>query len=320
MKKLLMLTIFLMVLTGCTVTPPDSDIEDTIENGGAYKQEVSSSVKKIKDEAKSPKESESSNEETKQDESYEKDDTMKILSTHKFKAESVSFNEDLNSIINFTHEVGGYVGSNIIHNEKAEGRHLMKSEITLRIPKDKVNELIDKIDETVVIVAETLTSVDVTDKYYDIESRIKNLESREERLRELYNNSNNVEEIIKIDDKLFEVTEEKEKMIQEQMKMKDKIAFSRIDLELNEVSKFSIKEKEELTAGQQIASSFASVSSTIKNGFITLAIVIINVLPFALLIIGVYIGYRKILSKYEEDKGRNKVENHENNNIKDDKE
>lgn len=315
-----MLTIFLMVLTGCTVTPPDSDIEDTIENGGAYKQEVSSSVKKIKDEAKAPKESESSNEETKQDESYEKDDTLKILSTHKFKAESVSFNEDLNSIINFTHEVGGYVSSNTIHNEKAEGRHLMKSEITLRIPKDKVNELIDKIDETVVIVAETLTSVDVTDKYYDIESRIKNLESREERLRELYNNSNNVEEIIKIDDKLFEVTEEKEKMIQEQMKMKDKIAFSRIDLELNEVSKFSIKEKEELTAGQQIAGSFASVSSTIKNGFITLAIVIINVFPFALLIIGVYIGYRKILSKYEEDKGRNKVENHESNNIKDDKE
>lgn len=313
-----MLTIFLILLAGCTVPPPESDVEDTIENGGAYKQEVSSSVKKIKGEAKVSEKSENANEETKQDESSEKDDTLKILSTHKFKAESVNFNEDLNSIIDFTHEVGGYVSSNRIHNEKAEGKQFMKSEITLRVPKDRANELIDKIDETVVIVAETLTSVDVTDKYYDIESRIKNLESREERLRELYNSSNNVEEIIKIDDKLFEVTEEKEKMIQEQMKMEDKIAFSRIDLELYEVSKFSIKEKEELTAGQQIANSFASVSSMIKKGLITLAVVIINVLPFALLIIGVYIGYRKILSKYE--KNKNKVKNHESNNIKDDKE
>lgn len=311
-----MLTMLLILLAGCTITPPESDVEDTIENGGAYKQEVSSSVKKIEDEAEVSEENESANEETKQYESSEKDDTLKILSTHKFKAESVNFNEDLNSIIDFTHEMGGYVSSNRIHNENAEGRQLMKSEITLRVPKDKVNELIDKINETVVIVAETLTSVDVTDKYYDIESRIKNLESREERLRELYNNSNNVEEIIKIDDKLFEVTEEKEKMIQEQMKMKDKIAFSRIDLELDEVSKFSIRGKEELTAGQQIANSFASVSSMVKKGFVVLVTVIINVLPFALLIIGVYIGYRKILK----NKDRNKVKNHEGNNIKDDKE
>lgn len=311
-----MLTISLILLAGCTVPPPELDVEDTIENGGAYKQEVSSNVKEIKDKVKVSEESEDANEETKQDESSEKDDTLKILSTHKFKAESVNFNEDLNSIIDFTHEMGGYVSSNRIHNENAEGKQFMKSEITLRVPKDRANELIDKIDETVVIVAETLTSVDVTDKYYDIESRIKNLESREERLRELYNSSNNVEEIIKIDDKLFEVTEEKEKMIQEQMKMEDKIAFSRIDLELYEVSKFSIKEKEELTAGQQIVNSFASVTSMIKKGLITLAVVIINVLPFALLIIGVYIGYRKILSKYE----KNKVKSHESNNIKDDKE
>lgn len=311
-----MLTISLILLAGCTVPPPELDVEDTIENGGAYKQEVSSSVKEIKDKVKVSEESEDANEETKQDESSEKDDTLKILSTHKFKAESVNFNEDLNSIIDFTHEMGGYVSSNRIHNENAEGKQFMKSEITLRVPKDRANELIDKIDETVVIVAETLTSVDVTDKYYDIESRIKNLESREERLRELYNSSNNVEEIIKIDDKLFEVTEEKEKMIQEQMKMEDKIAFSRIDLELYEVSKFSIKEKEEMTAGQQIVNSFASVTSMIKKGLITLAVVIINVLPFALLIIGAYIGYRKILNKYE----KNKIKNHESNNIKDDKE
>lgn len=309
-----------ILLVGCTVDQSAPDIEETIQNGGAYKEEVSKEVSADTSDEETGDVSAELNDDTEVNEDNEIDtevnndsdkvtkdnnelqsdkvQSLKILSTHEIEAETINFDEDMQLIIDSVHERGGYISSVNITSKDLRGEKMMDSELTLRVPKDKANEVIDIIHENVAVIGETLTSVDATDEYYDIEARIKNLENREKRLRELYENSDNISEIIEIDDKLFEVTEEKEKVIQQKIKMQDRIVFSRVDLKLKEVNNLSIVRDEEknLSASEKIANSFTSTIDFVKDAFVGIIVSLIRVAPVLILIAtGVYV-YRNVVS------------------------
>lgn len=313
--------IFVLILSGCTGTNKTPDIEETIENGGAYKENVSA----VNKEDGTSDEEVSSDEEVNPDKEIESDSTvevsgkldnsedLKILSIHELKAETLTLQEDLDRIIDKVHSEGGYISSNNTSHENAPGGEKMKSELTLRIPKDNANNVVDFIDETVVITSELLTSVDVSDEYYDIQTRINNLEGRENRLKELYETSDNIDDIIKIDDKLFEISEEKEQIIQKKIRMNDRVMFSRIDLSLQEVKKFSVVKDQKLSSLEKISDSFKSTGTVVKNTLVTIFIFFIKASPVIILIgLGYYL-YRVISRKYEVIKS-----SRQNEEVKDD--
>lgn len=331
--------VFIVFLAGCTADISNPDTEETIKNGGAYKEEITlnkevnigekiEADKKAEadKETKDPEEDSLSKEIIEivegDNENTEKADieSLKILSTHEIEAETLKLKEDLKIITEEVHKAGGYISANNLTNDLTSGKKLMKSELTLRIPKERASHVVDIINKTVAITGEFSTSVDVTDKYYDIEARIKNLENREDRLRKLYNSSDDINEIIAIDDKLFDVTEEREEMVQKKLRMQDRITFSRVDLSLKEVSKLSVpafeEEKESLTAMEKIGNSITSTSKVVKNSFVGLISLFIKALPIIILAGAGFQIYRMITRKY--DKIKKDKETEDNNSTNED--
>lgn len=265
--KITLATFFLtLFLSGCTETSLETEIENTVENGGAYKQEIrigeNANLEKIKNEE--IKESVSEVETPKKEE-------IKLLSIYKMELESDNFENDLDSILEKTHFLGGYVSSNNV----ASYKDLKKSTLSIKIPKDKANNIIEFLKENLSVKSEFISTVDISEKYSDVDSRIKNLEKREERIRELYKNTKDIEEMISIDKELLEISEEKEKLIRDQLRMDDRMQFTKIDLTLEEVK--SIK-KEKNKIAKELSASF----NIIENVFVGTFIVFIKVFPIIL--------------------------------------
>lgn len=287
-NKLVMIATSMLVLflVGCNVETQEADIEETIEKGGAYSEEVTLSKESSDSNSTVEIPAEKSNSEEK----------MKILSTNNIIAETLSVDEDLAFVVAKVHEYDGYISFKDVKEQEAANKDLMEAKVTLRVPKERLNEITKDIKDQLSITSELVNSVDVTDEYYDIETRIENLEERESRLRELYDSSDNIKEIIEIDDKLFEVTQEKEETIQKRVKMSDRISFSRVDIEIKEVNKLSIIKDENLTTKEKIAESLSATGEIIKSSVIWIVLGLIKIVPVIVLAV---IGFKlfKILKR-----------------------
>lgn len=306
LKLALMGSVITLFLAGCNIEPLEADVEDTIENGGAYKtEEESKSLVDLKDDV---------NQDLNKDDKKESED-LRILSTYKMESETLHFDKDLYEIIEKVHYVGGYVSSNEIKTNNSEKETLKESKLTIRVPKDKTPEVINVINKKLTITSELLTSVDITENYYDIESRIENIEAREERLKILYKKSNDVNEIIKIDEKLSEITKEKEELARKKIKMEDRSSFSRIDINVKEVKKISVVEKENLSSSEKIKKTFATTGGNIKAVAVGIFVFLIGAFPLLLVLaVGIF-SYKKIMKIVEEKKLIKKEEKIEPENV-----
>lgn len=286
MKKLLIVPALLVVLTGCV--EESLSVEKTIEDGGAYSAEIkvdkeenkqgnNSEVNSDNVDSKEKLDAEEADQGNKKEQSFNnvKDDKeseiLKVLSKHEVEIETVDFDEQLNLIVNKTHTLGGYVES-----KKAEEKGgKLSSNLNIKVPIDKYSEMKNFLSKNFHISSENIESIDVTEKFYDVESRIKALEERENRLLKMYDSAKDVESIIKIDDKLFEIIEEKEELQKQKMKIDDRMTFSKIAITIKEVNKLP-KDKSE---PGEISQAFSSSWNKIKETFLSIVIIFIKVMP-----------------------------------------
>lgn len=310
------ITIFTaIILSGCI---PEEDVDNTVENGGAYELEIDSN--KIDDKKLSEGESESNekaesnvkeNESTEDNESKEKDDKfeekLKIISTYQYEAETVNFNENFDEIVKKVHDSGGYVRSSEIKVDKQSMNDNKAAKMVLRVPKDEVVKVIDFIKNTVSISSEVIDSVDITDEYYNIEDKLESLIDREDRLIHLYKNATEISDIIKIDEKLAEIQEMKKEELRKKSRVDDRIVFSRVEINLKEVAKLSNEQEENKTPGEKLSEAFSSLTNSVKNFFTNTFVILIKYFPLVLILgLGAYAYKRFIYDKaLEKEKSEN---------------
>ena len=283
-SKSVLLSIMLfatILLAACVPDQTAHDIEDTIQNGGAYERDINAELASEENNVNNVKEE------------VKDEEKLKVLSIYKIDAETLNLEDDSNSIIEEIHNLGGYVSSNEIDKKGTDSSSPIKSKLTLRVPNDKVRDAIEVIKEITSVQSESLNSVDFTDSYYDIEARIEGLNVREERLYELYKETTNIKDIIEIDEKLAEIEEAKEEEIRRKHKIDKRISFSRIDVNLEEVSKLTKVNSSNMTSSEKLSEAFSSAVDLVVGG---LAIVI-RLIPVIVLIGGGSYIYTNVYPK-----------------------
>ena len=80
--------------------------------------------------------------------------------------------------------------------------------LTLRVPGEKLDELIEGMGELGEITREQTTAVDMTDTYTDNASRLESARAKKQQLDALYAKAENMEDIITLTNALFDVQEE----------------------------------------------------------------------------------------------------------------
>jgi hypothetical protein len=141
----------------------------------------------------------------------------------------------MDSISRLAEQLNGFVVSaNMYQTELASGVKAPRASITIRIPAEKLNDVLDQIKalSNQDALSESINSQDVTREYTDLQSRLRNLENYETQLNRFLEQAESTEDALNVYNQLVGVREQIE-VIKGQIKYYDEsAALSSVSVEL----------------------------------------------------------------------------------------
>ena len=148
-------------------------------------------------------------------------------------------------------ELGGYVEAREMQNGSAYAtRRYRYGSMTIRIPAEKLDSFVGDVSGASNIVSNRETTEDVTLSYVESESRVTALETEQTRLLELLAQAENMEDILKIENRLTEIREDLE-TVKSKLRVYDNlVSYGTVYLEITEVKEYTVVEPEPETIWQ----------------------------------------------------------------------
>ncbi len=202
----------------------------------------------------------------------------------------------------------GYIeNSNISYNDYVYSDGLKYADYSIRIPSDSLDKFIDDIIEIGNIISESKNKEDITKTYRDSESRLRVLDIKEERVLELLERAENMEDIIVLEDQLSDVIYEKEKLNQDLSAMDDQVDYSTVNLKLEEVAKLTPGGNSKTPFIEKLKTAFKDSFYFFTRNSGELLLALIYFLPYGIILslIG-YIVYRLMKKKKQRDRKKSK--------------
>lgn len=208
--------------------------------------------------------------------------SQKIIKNYDYNYETEKFDDAYAYLKSQIDKCQGYISSSDI-----SGSNYRTLRMTARIPADVCDDFISSMGNLGTVVSQSESAEDVTLQYADTESRIASLKTEQERLNELLEKADNLENIIALEDRLTEVRYELENY-QSQKKLYDSLlAYSTVRITLEEVN-YTVA-IDESTFMTRVTTGLEKSFRDIKNGFINFLVAFIVALPY-LVIWGVVLG------------------------------
>lgn len=183
----------------------------------------------------------------------------KLITTMNISAETESFDELMGNLERQITALGGYIENSEQWNGSVDyyGKRIndRNASLTIRIPIEKLNSFLTIVEENSNITNKSKSVEDVTLAYVDLESHKKALLTAEERLLELLEKAETVEDLITIEEKLTDVRYQLESMESQLRTYDNKINYSTLYLYINEVTRLT--PPEEVTTWGRIRSGFS---------------------------------------------------------------
>ena len=233
-------------------------------------------------------------EEMSEERGYDMVEPDKIITTVNISMQTKEFTETTEKLIGLITKYKGYIeNSNISHNNYINSARLKYSEYTIRIPRENLNQFVNELKEIGNIISENTSKQDITKQYRDTESRLKVLETKEGRILALLEKAEKMEDIITLENQLSNIIYEKESLTANIMDMDDKVDYSTVYFQLDEVAKLNIGENVKTPFWTKVANAFKDSIYFFTNNIENLIISLIYFLPYALIIaVVLYILYR----------------------------
>lgn len=204
----------------------------------------------------------------------------KLIKNVNLDVETEDYPRLVTQVQNRVSELGGYVEQLSSYNENSVGNR--RCSMTLRIPAAMLDSFIDKMGEISNIVSRQESVEDVTLQYVDMESHKKMLQEEQQRLLELMEKAETMEDIISIESRLTEVRYQLESMESQLRTMDNRISYSTVWLYISEVERYT--PPEETGTWDRIRIGFSENVYRVGRGLIEFLIGFIISLPILVLI------------------------------------
>lgn len=205
----------------------------------------------------------------------------KIIKNGDLSVQTLEFDAFIESLNQAIARMGGYVQSSRVNNNTYYRNRMRSADITARIPADRLDEFCDQISQIGNLTYKNLYTQDVTLTYVDLESHVKALRTEQQTLMELLEKAESVEDIITIQSRLSDVLYEIESYESTLRTYDDQIAFSTVNLSIEEVMRETAVEPE--TASEEIGRRFKENWQDVKEGLARFGINFVSELPVILL-------------------------------------
>lgn len=231
----------------------------------------------------------------------------KLITTMNISAETENFDALMGNLEKQVAAYGGYIESSEQWNGTLDyyGKRIndRDASLTIRIPIEKLDSFLTMVEENSNITNKSKSVEDVTLAYVDLESHKKALLTAEERLLELLEKAETVEDLITVEEKLTDVRYQLESMESQLRTYDNKINYSTVYLHIQEVTRLT--PPEEVTTWGKIKSGFAENMYNAGQDILDFIIALIVNIPYIviwLVILAVVLLILFLLARHEKKK------------------
>ena len=145
-----------------------------------------------------------------------------------------SYDDARRNLTQATRRFGGFVSDSSEQVHTRDNRTWTTGKVVLRVPKENFSALLSRAKQAGEVEQANTNTKDVTGRLVDIEARLKNLKAQRDRLRDLYEEANDTENVLAVQERLSEVQSEIERLEAQRKSLKQQVAYSTITVKLHE--------------------------------------------------------------------------------------
>ncbi|MBO5159777.1 MAG: DUF4349 domain-containing protein [Lachnospiraceae bacterium] len=162
----------------------------------------------------------------------------KLIRTFDITIQTKEFDSVLSGIQTKIQELGGYIETSSLDGGSAYySSYNRYSYMTVRIPSDQLDHFVETVKESANVTYISESTEDITLKYVDTESRKIALETERDRLLELLEKAETVEDIITIESRLSEVRYQLESYASQLRTYDNQVDYSTVYINISEVDR-----------------------------------------------------------------------------------
>ena len=212
--------------------------------------------------------------------------TEKVIRNVSLYSETRDFDRALDEIRATVATLGGYEQSVNVTGKSyhSSAQYCRTARMTLRLPAGELDSFLGTVGDLVNVTSQTTSSSNVTAEYYDIESRIRVLESERDAYEEMLKKSDDVNYLLKIKDRLYNVIEEIESYKTQLRVYDNKVAYSTVTMTLDEVVEYTPITTPKDSFGTRVASAFRESWKNFADGCEALFVGLVYSLPTLIVI------------------------------------
>lgn len=232
------------------------------------------------------------------------DNGRKLIKTVNLDMQTKEFDTLLEGLSAKVKEMEGYIESSSIGGSSYYYESTRTAYFTVRVPSDRLDEFVDVVSELGNVTLKSEDVEDVTLQYVDTESRKKALETEQERLLELLEQAENMEDLLAIESKLSEVRYELENYGSQLRLLDNRIDYSTVNVNIWEVER--ITEVKDRTFFEEVSDRFGNSLYMVGRGFRSFAVGFLGSLPilavWAVIIAVIVLILRRVWKGKRKDK------------------
>ena len=233
----------------------------------------------------------------------------KIIRNYDISLATNTFDDDLAYINAKLSELGGYVLSSSLSGSKPEaygdsGRSLS---MTLRVPAEKASDFVSGVQRLGKVDYIHDYTDDVTDQYFDVDTRLAVLKDQLERLRAIMVETDNLADIITLEERISEVMLQIEELTGTLKRYDALIAYTTIDLSINERNAISGPADTKGT-GERISEGFTDTLNGVATFFVNFFVWFVSSLPVLIILAAITVAVVFIVKHAVKKNGAKKAQ------------
>lgn len=155
-------------------------------------------------------------------------------------------------------------GGQIANANETKSANTIENALTVRLPAARLDAFLNAVlKESIFTETKTITAEDVTRRYVDVEARIRSKKATEETYLRLLKQARNVADVLKVEEQLARMREEREVQEAELRQLKDEVALSTVNLTYYQQTEAALRPEEPFYT--QIVHNFADGVRLVSN-------------------------------------------------------
>ena len=218
------------------------------------------------------------------------ENSEKIIYSSEVTVETTAFDETVGKISGLVASYDGWIeassvsGSN--YAQKARGNAPTRdASYTLRIPSNRFQALMENLSDLGNIPYSHIYTENVTSQYVDSQARLKAYQTQEERLLEMMELAESVEDVIIIEDRLTELRYQIESIQSRLNNWDRRVSYSTISLTIREVREYTPEVRVDPSYGEELMQALKDGLENAGEFLKNLLVFLVEVLPVLLILV-----------------------------------